>query len=200
MYIAKVWKLEAWIDWRTNWRTLLIFENWTESNMLLRSLRRRLWDWGKIVTPVLDKVETLFNTITDEDNESWFIYILKSLSNDDRIVTKRNLYKIGFSTTPVEERIKNTEIDPTYLMAKVKIVETFQCFNINPQKLERLLHKFFWKSCLSIDVIDNKWDRYVPREWFIAPLNVIEETIELIINGEIVNYRYDEANEKIIEK
>jgi len=40
----------------------------------------------------------------------------------------------------------------------------------------------------------------VPREWFIAPLNVIEETIELIINGEIVNYRYDEANEKIIEK
>jgi len=69
--------------------------------------------------------------------------ILKSLSNDDIISTKRNLYKIGFSATPVEDRIKNRETDPTYLMAKVKIVETFKCFNVNPHKLEQLIHEFF---------------------------------------------------------
>ncbi len=200
LYIAKIEKPKIWENQRNNWRTLLIFENWTESNMLLRSLRRRLGDWGKIVTHVLDKEENLFNQVTDEDQENWFIYILKSLSKDDRIITKRNLYKIGFSTTPVEERIKNAEVDPTYLMSKVQIVESFQCYNVNPHKLEQLLHKFFSNSCLNIDIIDNKWNRYIPREWFIAPINVIAETIELIINWEIVKYRYDEENERIVEK
>jgi len=98
----------------------------------------------------------LFENVTQDDIESGYIYILKSLSRDDRIITKRNLYKIGFSTIPVEERIKNAENDPTYLMSKVQIVETFQCFNVNPHKLEQLLHKFFAKSCLNIDITDNK--------------------------------------------
>jgi hypothetical protein len=200
LYIATIEKPKIWENQRNNWRTLLIFENWTESNMLLRSLRRRLGDWWKIVTPILDKEDNLFNNITEEDQENWFIYILKSLSNDDRIATKRNLYKIWFSTTPVEERIKNAENDPTYLMSKVQIIETFQCFNVNPHKLEQLLHKFFSKSCLNIDIIDTTWKRYIPREWFIAPIDVIAEVIELIINWEIVKYKYDEENERIVEK
>jgi len=200
LYVANIWEEERWNSWKINRRTLLIFENWTQSNMLLRSLWKRLRANWKVLTELLDDQDTFFIDITEEDNESWFIYILKSLSNDEKIFTKRNLYKIGFSTTPVEQRIKNTENDPTYLMAKVQIIETFKCFNVNPHKLEQLIHKFFWESCLNIDIIDNAWDRYNPREWFIAPLNVIEEVIEFIINGRIVNYKYDSENEKIVEK
>lgn len=199
LYVAKIWKEERWNSWKINKRTLLIFENWTQSNMLLRSLWKRLRDSWKVVTELTDE-DTFFTNITDEDNESWFIYILKSLSNDDRISTKRNLYKIGFSTTPVEQRIINAEKDPTYLMAKVKIVETFKVFNVNPHKLEQLIHKFFWESCLNIDIIDNKWDRYNPREWFITPLEIIEDVVNLIISWDIVKYRYDSEREVIVEK
>ena len=37
-----------------------------------------------------------------------------------------------------------------------------------------------------------------PREWFIIPLNIIEEAIKLIISGEIIKYIYDEISEDII--
>ena len=67
-----------------------------------------------------------------------------------------------------------------------------ECFNLNPQKLELLLHKFFGKVCLEVDVFDNAGKRHTPREWFIDPLSVIEEAIELIISGKIVGHLYDE--------
>jgi hypothetical protein len=83
-------------------------------------------------------------------------------------------------------------------MAPVVIKGAWKCFNMNPQKLEQLLHNFFGKSCLEIDVFDAKGKRHTPREWFIAPFEVIEQAIELIINGKIVKYRYDVDNEAII--
>lgn len=122
---------------------------------------------------------------------------MESLSQDDRIQTKKNLYKIGYSRTDVKERVKNVLNEPTYLMAKVKIVAVYRCFNLNTQKLEQLLHRFFANSCLSIDIYDGEGKRYTPREWFIAPLDVIEKAIELMISGEIVNYKYDDKNETI---
>ncbi len=200
LFIAKVEKWERGSNWRINKRTLLIFENWTESKMLLRSLWKRLNENWKMISPHVNEEETLFNKVTKDDQQSWFIYILRSLSNDDRILTKRNLYKIWFSTTPVEERIKDAENDPTYLMAGVKIVETFECYNLNPQKLERMLHKLFWSSCLDVEIIDNKWIIYKPREWFIVPLEVIEEAIDLIVRWEITNYKYNAEKEEIIYK
>jgi hypothetical protein len=85
-------------------------------------------------------------------------------------------------------------------MAPVKIVEVFQCFNLNPQKLELLLHTFFGSSCLNIDIFDNEGKRHSPREWFIAPLNIIEAAIQLVINGEIIHYRFDEQVHEIVER
>jgi len=41
---------------------------------------------------------------------------------------------------------------------------------------------------------------HTPREWFIVPLHTIETAVKLLINGEIINYRYDNNNQEIIEK
>jgi hypothetical protein len=71
---------------------------------------------------------------------------------------------------------------------------------MNTQKFEQLLHNFFGKVCLNIDIFDQKGNRITPREWFIAPLKVIEQAIELIISGEIIQYRYDYQTESIIKK
>ena len=82
-------------------------------------------------------------------------------------------------------------------MAPVRIVAVYETYNMNTQKFEQLIHKFFGKVCLNLDIFGNDNKRYTPREWFIVPLEVIEQTIDLIISGEIVNYRYDEVNEKL---
>ncbi len=185
-------------------RTRTIFENGTESKMLLRSLAKALIMNGRAVTENIHKVNTDFESnlksISDEDQEAGYIYVLKSKSKDSRISSMQNLYKIGYSNTDIAERIKNAEKEPTYLMAPVDLITGWKCYNLNPQKFEQLIHNFFGKSCLEVDVFDEKGKRHSPREWFIAPLDVIEQTIDLIINGKVINYRYDPENMTIIKR
>lgn len=184
-------------------RTRTIFENGTESNLLLRSLAKALTMNGRAVTENIEKVNEgfieKFSSITEEDEEAGYIYVLKSKSTDNRITSMKNLFKIGYSKTEVTERIKNAEREPTYLMAPVDYIAGWKCYNMNPQKFEQLIHNFFGNSCLEIDVFDEKGKRYTPREWFIAPIEIIEQTIELIINGKVINYRYDAENTTIIK-
>jgi hypothetical protein len=181
-------------SYRNN-RTRIIFENGTESKMLKRSMVTALSNDGK---KVVNTAKANLYSAEAESVETGYIYILKSLSTNPEISGIQNLYKIGYSTTLVEERIKNARVDPTYLNADVKIVATFKTIDLNPQKLENLLHRFFADSCLNVLIDDGKGGKLKPREWFIVPLEVIEETINLIINGNITNYRYStstEANE-----
>lgn len=189
---------------REDGRTRCVFENGTESNMLKRSAEKILYANGQVVSENSTKVNESFienfSDITEEDAEAGYIYVLRSKSKDEKIKAIDNLFKIGYSKDTVEERIKNAEKDPTYLMAPVKIVTSWKCYNMNPQKLEQLLHNFFGKSCLNIDIFDEKKRRHTPREWFIAPLVVIEQAIELIISGEVINYKYDPENWVIVAK
>ncbi len=187
---------------KINGRQRCIFENGTESQMLFRSLVQRLYENGHAVTERGDVVEAeffkSFEGISDQDKKTGYIYVAKSLSENQKIKSLENLYKIGFSTLPVELRVEKAHEDPTFLMAPVRIITVFECFNLDPQKLEQMLHNFFGKSCLNIDIFDGDNKRYVPREWFIAPLDVIEQAVSLIISGGIVNYRYEPVTQKIL--
>ncbi|MFA7421849.1 MAG: GIY-YIG nuclease family protein [Melioribacteraceae bacterium] len=204
VFIQEVQDFQSGSRVRKDGRTRCIFENGTESQMLYRSLYKILLANGKAITntseSVNDDLQKNFSNITAEDEEAGFIYVLKSLSKNEEISSIVNLYKIGFSNIPVEERTKNAVKEPTYLMAPVKIVVAYKCYNMNPQKFELLLHTFLGKSCLNFDIFDEKGLRHSPREWFIIPLDIIERAIELIISGEVINYKYDDKNEKIILK
>lgn len=189
---------------RKDGRTRTIFENGTESKMLYRSLYKAILANGQSVTQNFEKINEgfveKFGSITEEDKEAGYIYILKSKSMDEKITSIRNLFKIGYSKTDVADRIKNAVKEPTFLMASVEYVAGWKCFNMNPQKFEQLIHNFFGSSCLEIDVFDKNGKRHTPREWFIAPIEVIEQTIELIINEKIAQYKYDPENMTIIER
>lgn len=191
-------------DTHKDGRTRCIFENGTESNILFRTVGKNLSLNGKSVTQNVDKVieeftET-FSGITNEDKVTGYIYVLTSQSKKEEISSIDNLYKIGYSSISVEERINNAVNEPTYLMASVKIESSWICYNMNTQKFESLIHRFFGHSCLEIDVFDNNGIRHNPREWFIVPLKAIEQAITLIISGDIINYRYDKENEVIVKK
>ena len=189
---------------RKDGRTRVLFENGTESNMLFRSLYKALLANGKAISENVDEVNDsfleTFSNITEHDEEAGYIYILKSKSEKQEIKEIQNLFKIGFCKTNVEDRVRNAIQEPTYLMADVRIVMTYKCYNMNPQKFEQLIHNFFGNSCLNLDVFDKEGKRHTPREWFISPVGIIDQAIHLIISGDIVKYKYDSKNEEIIER
>ena len=203
-WVKQIQQFESGIHNRPDGRTEVIFENGTSSDMMFQSLYKALHFNGKAITENADNVTEefyeSFTDITEEDQEAGYIYVLSSKSSDPKISEIQNLFKIGYSTTPVANRIKNAEKEPTYLMAPVHIEAEYKTFNMNTQKFEQLLHNFFGASCLNIDIYDDKLRRHMPQEWFIAPLDIIDRAIELIITEKIIHYKYDQQLEVIVLK
>jgi hypothetical protein len=199
LYVAEVGDREV-TGGKNNARLRCIFENGTESDMLLRSLAAELYKDGRRVLAHEDRLLDGFDGISDDDQETGFIYVLKSRSERADVNAYENLYKIGFCRGAVEDRVKNAAQDPTFLMAPVAIVTAYKCFNMNPVKLEQLLHRFFGECCLNVDVTDKAGQRHVPREWFTAPLDVIEQAVHLVISGEIIQFQYDGRRKEIIAR
>jgi len=187
---------------RKEGRTRTIFENGTYSNMYYRSLGKQIQKNGKLITNTDDAMERELleqsNVLNEEDVESGWIYVLSSKSNNPGIANIDSLHKIGYSKIEVEKRIKNASKEATYLFADVKIESTYKCYNLDTNVFENLIHRFFAEACLNVDIETPTGQRMTPREWFVVPLNVIDEAIKLIINGNIVDYVYD-INEKAVK-
>ncbi|MEI2749031.1 MAG: GIY-YIG nuclease family protein [Ferruginibacter sp.] len=189
---------------RIEGRTFTVFENGTYSNMLYRSLGKQIQKNGKLITNTHEGInnELYVNAgmLMEEDIKTGWIYVLKSKSHHPAISGIKNLFKIGFSSTTLDERIKNAKNEATYLYADVIKVSSYACYNRNADKLEQLLHRFFAEACLNIDIEIIQGKRITPREWFVVPFEEIERAIELILNEQIVNYKYDREIAKIILK
>ena len=195
------WEQKSGNRVRVEGRTRTVFENGTFSNMLYRSLGKQIQKDGKLITNTSDKIQqNLFvnsGLVKEEDIPSGWIYTLQTKSTHPELSVIKDLYKIGFSSMPVLERVKNAKNEATYLFSDIKNLKAWKVYNRNADKLENLLHRFFAKACLDIDLFNEKGQRLSPREWFVVPFEVIEETIQLILNENIVNYEYDTELKKI---
>jgi hypothetical protein len=179
---------------RTNRRERMrvFFENGTESSMYRQSLSIRLTEGdGQIVAPAEVR------EVLADDELSGYIYVLRSLSDDPQIASIKDLYKIGFSRGVVEKRIKNAEKSPTYLMAPVEVVASYRAYNLRASALENLLHRVFAEVQLDLTQIDRKGRDYDPSEWFVVPRSVIDQAVELIISGGIIDYVYDPSSRSL---
>jgi hypothetical protein len=177
-------------------RLRVIFENGTESSMYRQSLSIRLHEQeGQALARTGHDV----GEVDDADKESGHIYVLRSLSNDPQLAGLQDLHKIGFSRNSVDKRIANAEKSPTYLMASVKIVENYRTYNLKPSALEHLLHRVFAEVRLDITQIDTKGREYDPSEWFVVPLKVINQAVNMILSGEIVDYIYDASAQRLVK-
>ena len=189
-----------------NARTRCIYENGTEADILLQTLRKSVMTDGYMVTESTEQTFSQFfkNTdITIGDNVTGYIYVLSSLSDEPTIKSEKNLYKIGFTTTDVEQRIANAENEPTYLMAPVKIVASYKVVNLNSQKFEDLVHQLLKPVQYQVSVYDDEGVEHQPQEWFVVPLPVVDVIIKKIMDGSIVGYTYNpqmECLEKRIVK
>lgn len=183
-------------DGRDNPRLRVIFDNHTEADLLLRSLSRSLYPDGD--TPVgrrllrVDAGPLFAGNVEPDDIGVGSIYVLRSNSEHPFVAEHRELiHKIGVTGGKVETRIAGAEHDPTYLLAGVDIVAEYKLHNLNRSKLEGIFHKLF--SAVQLDItLQDRFGRPVkPKEWFLVPLQVINEAVERILDGSIHEYEYD---------
>ena len=180
---------------RTDARIRAIYANGTESNLLMTSLQRSLQKdaAGRRITNT--SAGPLFSDENDDgDISSGVIYVVRSDSTHPDVVANRSvLHKIGVTGGDVKKRISSAHMQPTFLMADVEVVATYELFNINRTKLENLLHRVFAAAHLDIEIKDRFGKPSVPREWFLVPLPVIDKVIEKLKNGSLTEFEYDPA-------
>ena len=170
--------------------------------MLLRSLQRGLnkdKTSRRITEPSMGPLFS--DEEEDDDLAAGYIYILRSLSDDPFIAENRTvIHKIGVTGGDVKKRIANAKKDATYLLAEVEIVQTFKLANINRRKLEELLHQFFAPARLDMELKDRYGYGVEPKEWFLAPLPVIQEVVTKLMDGSIGDFRYDAKTAQILNR
>jgi len=185
-------------------RLRVIYANGTESNLLRRSLQRALYkdDTGRRLTD--PDMGPLFGPAFGaepgpEDIESGTIYVLRSLSNHPFVIEHRELiHKIGVTGGKVETRIAGAAKDATYLLADVEVVATYKLHNLNRTRLENLFHRLFGAAQLDLTIADRFGNPVKPREWFLVPLQVIDEAVQRIRDGSITDVVYDPKSARLV--
>jgi len=199
-YVAEVGEPIKAPNGETDARLRVIYSNGTESDLLLRSLQRALYkdDAGRRITE--PSAGPLFDDQTgDGDQASGTIYVLRSKSDHPLVAANREiLHKIGVTGGSVERRIANARLDPTYLMADVEIVATYELYNVNRAKLETLIHKVFGAARLDVEIKDRFGQPIVPKEWFLVPLFAVDEAVERIKDGTITGHVYDPKTARLV--
>jgi len=201
-YVAAVGEAMMKEFGREDRRLRVVFDNATESNMLLRSLQRALYkvEHGRRILPSGQAIAPLFTaTQEDGDQESGHIYVLRSKSEHPYVAQNRLiLHKIGMTGGDVRARLANAKKDATYLLADVEVVATYRLANVNGKKLEALLHRLFSSVRVDLTLKDRFGFDVAPTEWFLVPATAIDEAIERIRDESIDRFRYDPKSAQFV--
>jgi hypothetical protein len=193
-YVAEIGE-ETKVRGRRVARLRCIFENGTESNLLLQSLARSLYDNGRRVTE--PNAETLARMGLEVDTPVGVIYVLRSLSTDPQVTGISNLHKIGFTKGTTQNRVADASRVTTYLNAAVEVVAEYGVPAVIASGVEATLHRFFASARLDVTYERGGETTTTADEWFSVPLPVIDEAIGLLEAGTITNYEYDSSSRVI---
>lgn len=201
-YVAEAGETFTNAQGKSDARLRVIFDNGTESNLLMRSLQRALNkdEAGRRITdPVAGPLFS--GSQADDDQASGTIYVLRSKSDNPVVAANRDLvHKIGVTNMDVAQRIAGARLQPTYLMADVEVVATYKLYNLGRTKLENLIHRIFDPARLDIEIKDRFGNPVIPREWFLVPLFVVDDAVEKIKDGTITGYVYDPKSARLVKR
>jgi len=143
-------------------RLRVVFENGTESNLLMSSLVRRLYEDKDARRIPTTSAGPLF-----EGASTGYVYVLRSLSPKPEVA---GLLKVGTTAGRVEDRISRAATQATYLYADVEIVDTYQFLGHSAQEAERLVHRQLRPYHVALKVTGPDGAPHSATEWFrIAP-------------------------------
>lgn len=189
-------------------RLRVIYSNGTESDLLLRSLQRALYkDEGgrRITEPSAGPLFVRENAEPFEANEpdhlpTGKLYVLRSRSTHPTIAAHRDLiHKIGITGGSVEARIAGAANSATFLYADVDIVATYDLYDVNRPRLEALIHRVLDPVRFDAAIPNFAGNAVRPREWFLVPLPIIDEIVERIGNGTLVDMTYDREKATLVK-
>lgn len=194
VYVAEVGERRQDSTGDSNARLRCVFENGTESDLLLRSLASQLYRQGKRVTDRSNPKEQL---ALDPRTPHGVVYVLRSLSENPQVKGIPDLHKIGCTRRTTSERTEDAVNEPTYLMGPVKKVAEYLVPLGIEAKVEHLLHRLF--SDVRLDVAFERDGKRLKaaQEWFSVPLDVINQAIELISSEAIKHYEYDREHREL---
>lgn len=219
VYIAEVGEIFEKAG-KKNARMRVVFGNGTEGNNLRRALSAELYKDrnSRRITAPQYKVERPNNsgensasnpprrvmaapenaTYDGPPTETGTLYVLRSLSREPVVQQYGDrLIKIGVTKGNVKQRIANAVNSPTYLLAPVEVVAEFRLENIQPIKLERLLHLFFSDARATITIKD-RFDKDVQsREWFFLTPDAVKAALDHFIAGTLKDVRFDPATGQV---
>lgn len=186
---------------RYNPRLRVVFDNGTESNLLLRSLARALYkdDVGRRILR-RDSTFDAMQGISHHDKRTGVIYILRSLSDAPALRGIRHLHKIGYTEKNLSSRLAGAEKQQTYLEAPVRVAASFDCYNLDPRRFEHLVHAMLHHQRVNVVLRDNSGNTYRPKEWFDVELDAARDVVKRIVDGTIVQYRMDNTTGRLVAK
>lgn len=212
-YVASIGEPFKAPNGETDARLRVIYANGTESDLLLRSLQRALYkdeagrritdpEAGPLFAGVAEEAapNPIFTSEAEEgDVENGTIYVLRSMSDHPFVAEHREvIHKIGVTGGSIAARLAAADKSATYLLADVEVAATYKVYGVNCRRLESLLHKVFAPALLNITIPDRFGNLVKPREWFLAPLSAIDEAVQHIRDGSIVQVRYDPSAGKLV--
>lgn len=201
-YVADVGELSKAPNGQNDARLRVIYSNGTESNLLRWSLQRALYkdDSGRRVTE--QDAGPLFDGAPSEPDHlpTGTLYVLRSRSTHPMIAAHRELiHKIGITGGAIEARIAGAADDATYLLADVDVVATYKLYDVNRPRLEALIHRVLDSVRFDAEIPDRFGKPVRPREWFLVPLSVIDEIVQRIGDGTLVECAYDRSQATLVQ-
>ncbi|SDF87246.1 GIY-YIG nuclease family protein [Rhodobacter capsulatus] len=201
-YVAEKAEMTARAGKRDH-RLRIIFSNGMESDPLLSSFRKALAD-----DPTARAIHRHGLGAMDPDWEAdridltGTVYVVRSKSKDPAIAEVSGiLLKIGVTTQDVRRRIADARNDPTFLLAPVELVATYDLVNLSWRKVEGLLHRFFDAARPRDLWITDRFGRKVyPREWFYVLPEHVSRAVQAIRDGNLHELEYDPESQKILKK
>ncbi|TFL16580.1 GIY-YIG nuclease family protein [Jannaschia formosa] len=184
-------------------RLRVIFSNGTESDPLISSFRKALASdpTARVVhRPGLGPLDPDWEA--DQLDLTGTIYVARSRSEQPAIAEVRDiLLKIGVTTQDVHRRVADARNDPTFLLAPVDIVATYELRNLSRRKVEDLLHRFFDAARpRDLWITDRFGKRIFPREWFYVLPEHVSRAVKAIKDGTLHELRYDPETQRIVRR
>lgn len=152
-------------------RLRVVYDNETESNLLMSSLTRRLYE-DKDARRIGMRAGPLF-----DGARTGFVYVLRSRSDRPQV---RGLLKVGTTAGAVEDRIARAETQGGFLFAPVEIVETFELVGYDAKQAEKAVHAALRPFHIALQVVGPDGRRFNATEWFKTDVATVAEAIEKV--------------------
>lgn len=158
---------------RADARLRVIFDNGTESNLLMSSLVRRLYEDKDARRIGIAEAGPLF-----EGARTGLVCVLRSLSQREEV---SGLLKVGTTAGTVEDRIARAETQSTFLFAPVEIVETRELIGHSAKEAETRVHRVLRPYQVSLRVTGPDGRTFNATEWFKVSQSFVDASLDRVL-------------------